>query len=45
MTDDTFGNLDAIIIDISCHPDTNFLPSMVFGSGSYNWRVQAVEGG
>ncbi|MDH4210786.1 MAG: hypothetical protein OEV79_05000 [candidate division WOR-3 bacterium] len=45
VSDDTFGALDAMIIDISCHLDTSYLPSSALGSGSYYWRAQAVEGG
>lgn len=45
VSDDIFGTADAIVIDVSCHLDTTYLPSLAFGSGSYYWRAQAVEGG
>ncbi|UCD05758.1 MAG: hypothetical protein JSV98_00520 [candidate division WOR-3 bacterium] len=45
VSDDTFGTLGSIIIDVSCHLDTTYLPSSALDGGSYYWRVQAVEGG
>ncbi len=45
VSDGAFGTLGAIVIDISCHLDTTFLPSSTLSSGAYYWRVQAVEGG
>ena len=45
VSDDTFGTLGSIIIDVSCHLDTTYLPSSALGGGSYYWRVQAMEGG
>jgi hypothetical protein len=45
VSDDTFETLDAIVIDISCHLDTSYLPSSALSNGSYCWRAQAVEGG
>jgi hypothetical protein len=45
VSDDIFGTLGAMVIDISCHPDTTYLPNSALASGSYYWRVQAVEGG
>ena len=43
--DATLDTLGPTIIDVSCYLDTTYLPSYELNSGSYNWRVQAVEGG
>jgi len=45
VSDDAFVALESIIIDVSCHLDTAYLPSFALDSGSYYWRVQAMEGG
>lgn len=45
VSDDTFGTLGAVLIDISCHPDTTYVSTSALASGSYYWRAQAVEGG
>jgi hypothetical protein len=45
VTDGSFDNYEDIVINATCNLDTTYLPSMALGTGSYLWRVQAVEEG
>jgi len=45
VADDTFFSYPGTIADIQCHNDTSYTMVNTLSSGTYFWRVRALEGG
>ncbi|UCF70772.1 MAG: hypothetical protein JSW49_00405 [candidate division WOR-3 bacterium] len=45
VADGPFDTPHTLILDVSCHPDTNYVPFTVIETGTYYWRAQALQGG
>jgi hypothetical protein len=45
VADDTFFSYPGTIAEAQCYNDTNYTMINTLGSGTYFWRVRALEGG
>ena len=45
VADNSFDSVYALIIDLSCHPDTSYSPLDAINAGTCYWRAQAIAGG